>query len=106
MPAAKPQAPPARELWLFATLWSLRQYPTKSREWSWSRKFAAIKSAGFDGVFSPPIEPLRERGDLRYLAVTSLSEATKVEPALRLAKDLGALAIDIQLGDYDSPVAE
>lgn len=95
-----------RELWLFATLWSLRQYPTKAREWSWGKKFATIQAAGFDGVFSPPIEAIRERGELRYLAVTSLSEPTKVEPALRSAKELGALAIDIQLGDYDSTVAE
>jgi len=70
------------------------------------KKFSAIRDAGFDGVFSPPIPAIRERGDLRYLAVTSLSEAAKVAPALGTAKELGALAIDIQLGDYDSPVRE
>jgi hypothetical protein len=95
-----------RELWLFATLWSLREYPTKRREWTWLKKFAAIRTAGFDGVFSPPIPALRERGELRYLAVTSLTEIGKVENALRAAKELGALAIDVQLGDYDSPLAD
>ena len=95
-----------RELWLFATLWSLRQYPSKAREWSWSRKFDAIKAAGFDGVFSSPIPALAERGALRYLAVTSIDRESKIEPALRQSKQLGALAIDIQLGDYDSALKD
>jgi len=100
----KPVRP--RELWLFATLWSLRQYPSKAREWPWSRKFEAIKSAGFDGVFSPPIPAVADRGALRYLAVTSIDSKEKIEPALRQAKELDALAIDVQLGDYDSALTE
>lgn len=102
----RPPADPSRPLWLFATLWSLRKYPTVRREWTWQRKFAAIRAAGFDGVFSPPIPAIAERGPLRYLAVTSLDAATQVAPALQSAKALGALAIDVQLGDYDTPVAE
>ena len=96
--------PPSRELWLFATLWSLRQYPTQAREWSWPKKFAAIHGARFDGVFSPPIPALAERGELRYFAVTSLDTRAKIAPAFRAAKALGALAIDVQLGDFDSPL--
>ena len=96
----------ARELWLFATLWSLRQYPNKAREWSWKKKFAAIRTAGFDGVFSPPLPALAERGGLRYLAVTSVGQPAKIRPALQTAKGLGALAIDVQLGNYDSRLAD
>lgn len=98
-------AVPSRPLWLFGTLWSLRQYPTLRREWPWARKLAAIRAAGFDGVFSPPMPVLAERGALRYLAVTSLDRASQVAPALLAAHALGALAIDIQLGDYDTPAA-
>ena len=90
-------APGTRSLWLFASLWSLRQYPTLHREWSWSRKFSAIQAAGFEGVLSPPLPALRDRGSLRYLAITSLGSSTKVFPALRAAKELGAVAINIQL---------
>jgi len=96
----------ARPLWLFATLWSLRKYPSVRREWTWERKFAAIRASGFEGVFSPPIPAVAERGALRYLAVTSLDSAAKVAPALQSAKALGALAINVQLGDYDTPVPD
>jgi len=91
-------------LWLFATLWSLRKYPSIRHEWTWERKFSAIRDSGFDGVFSPPIPEVAERGSLRYLAVTSLGVLANVEPALRAAKQLGALAIDVQLADYDTNV--
>lgn len=99
-------ARPTRELRLFATLWTLRQYPTKGREWSWAKKFSAIREAGFDGVFSPAIPALHDRGDLHYLGVTSLDQLQKVEPALQAVKALGALAVDVQLGDYDTPLVE
>ncbi len=95
-----------RDLCLFATLWSLRQYPSKTKEWSWTRKFAAIRDAGFDGVFSPPMPVLGERGNLSYLGVASLDASEKVEASLRAVKALGAVGVDIQLGDYDSKLTE
>ena len=108
MSALHPVRPPvaSRPLWLFATLWSLRCYPSVRREWSWERKFAAIRAAGFEGVFSPPLPALSERGALRYLGVTSLGKAAQVEPALRAVKELGAVAVDVQLGDYDMPLPD
>ena len=91
-------------MWLFATLWSLRRYPSIRREWTWERKFSEIRAAGFEGVFAPPFPEIAARGALRYLAVTSLGSLANVEPAFRAAKRLGALAIDVQLGDYDTKV--
>jgi hypothetical protein len=103
MKPSQPVAAP-RPLLLFASLWSLRQYPTKAREWSWARKFAAIRAAGFDGVFSPPRPELQERGDLRYLAVTSIGTNLRFAATLEEASRLGAMAVDIQLGDFDTPL--
>jgi hypothetical protein len=93
-----PVAHSSRPLQLFATLWSLREYPTKSREWSWARKFAAIRAAGFDGVMSPPIPAIAARGDLRYLAISSVAAPDAIVPLFQAAKDLGAVAVGIQLG--------
>ena len=89
----------ARPQWLFATLWSLRKYPTVRREWTWERKFSAIRAAGFDGVFSPPIPAIAERGTLRYLAVPELGNAA---PAYGLScfgdtwRDACAVARDLR----------
>lgn len=95
-----------RPLWLFASLWTLRQYPTLRREWSWEKKFAAIRAARFEGVFSPPRPELAQRGTLRYLAVTSLDAPRQVAASLTAAAQLGAIAIDVQLADYDTPLAD
>src|SRR4051812_46184472 len=95
-----------RPLCLFATVWSLRQYPSRKREWSWARKFDAMRAAGFDGVFAAPSPEMADRGNLKSLAGTSLDAREKVAPTLKLAKQLGAIAIDVQLGDYDTPLAD
>ena len=95
----------SRQLLLFSSLWSLPQYPTKAREWSWGRKFAAIKAGGFDGVFAPPIPELEQRGDLIYLAVTSVGVGMPVTRTFAAARRLGAIGIDVQLCDYDTPLA-
>ena len=87
--------PGGRPLWLFASLWSLRQYPSRAREWTWARKFAAIRAAGFDGVFSPPLPVLAERGALRYLAVTSLGVNSDCAAPFAAARALGAVAMDV-----------
>lgn len=103
---ARRPADATRSLWLFASLWSLRQYPSRAHEWSWEKKFQVIRTAGFDGVFSPPLPVLRERGNLRYLAVTSLDTPGKVAPVLSAAKKLGALGIDVLLGNYKTTPAD
>lgn len=94
----------ARVLGLFASLWTLRQYPAQGREWSWAKKFSAIRAAGFDGVFSPPRAELAGRGALRYLAVTSLGVRADCATPFAAARALGAEAIDVQLCDYDTPL--
>lgn len=107
MSAARPIAGASqRPLHLFATMWSLRQYPSSEQEWSWARKFAAIRAAGFDGVFSPPIPVIAERGSLKYLAVTSLGTDADCVAPFAAARDLGAVAMDVQLCDYDTPLPE
>lgn len=96
---------PSRRLRFFATAWSLRQYPTAKREWSWARKFRSLTEAGFDGVMSPPRPELAERGALAYLAITSIDRHEQIQPSLAAARALGAEAVIVQLSDYDTPLA-
>ncbi len=104
--SATRRAAPKRSLHLFATMWSLRQYPSAQKEWPWAKKFAAIRAAGFDGVFSPPIPPIAERGALQYLAVTSLGADSNCKAPFAAAHALGAVAMDVQLCDYNTPLAQ
>lgn len=89
----------------FATLWSLRGYPNARQEWSWARKLATVARAGFDGVMSPPIPEMRQRGDLAYLAITSVRQREQIAPAIEAAKALSAVGLVVQLGEPETGLA-
>lgn len=93
-------------LHVYATAWSLREYPTKTDEWSWAKKFAAIRDAGFAGIMSPPREELAGRGDLVYWSIGSLGVKHDVGAFFDQVKELGATHATIQLGDVDTPVRD
>ena len=57
-------------------------------------------------MFSPPIPAIAERGALHYLAVTSLGGKSDCTLPFAAARDLGAVAMDVQLCDYDTPLSE
>ncbi len=97
---------PEPSLCLCATVWSLRQYPSEEKEWSWPRKFSAIEEAGFDGLMSPPLEELKERGDLVYWAITSLGVGHDPRPFFEQATELGAAGATVQPCDVDTPLEE
>ena len=89
---------------LCATAWSLRQYPTEDEEWSWPRKFAAIAEAGFDGLMSPPLPELAERGELIYWAISSFGVEHDPRPFYDEATALGAATATVQPCDVDTPL--
>lgn len=99
-------SPSPTRLRVFATLWSLRQYPTKETEWSWARKFEAINAARFDGIMSPPIPELSGRGPLAYWAISSVGVGDDPRPFFEKATALGAEAATIQICDVDTPLAD
>lgn len=105
----KPRAaavPAARPLQLFATLWSLRGYPTPAREWAWARKFAAIRAAGFDGIFSPPLPELARVADLPYIAATSVRDARQADEVFAAAARHRPRLVNVQLGTPADTVAD
>lgn len=93
-------------LQVYATAWSLREYPTKAEEWPWEKKFDAIRAAGFDGIMSPPRAELKGRGDLNYWAMGSLG--VEHDPAQFFAQvaELGAGHATIQPCDVDTPLED
>ena len=95
---------PDPSLCLCATVWSLRQYLSEEKEWSWARKFSAIEEAGFDGLMSPPLDELKARGDLAYWAITSLGVAQDPRPFFEQATELGAVGATVQPCDVDTPL--
>ena len=97
---------PSPTLRLFATVWSVRGYPTQDDEWPWPQKLKAIRDAGFDGLMSPPLPALKDRGDLAYWAITSLGVGDDPRPFFEEATSLGAATATVQPCDVDTPLAD
>ena len=99
------KAPP--RLRLIANLWSLWDYPSATREWSLERKIAAVSEAGFDG-FSAALDKkqarLAEKHGLCALGYISSSNSSEFRRKILENRDGGALRINVQLGDHDTPV--
>jgi hypothetical protein len=90
----------------YATAWSIREYPNKEDEWSWSHKFDSIRGAGFTGIMSPPREELSGRGDLDYWAMGSLGVGDDYAAYFGEVKSLGATHATIQPCDVDTPLED
>lgn len=92
---------------LFANLWSLWDYPSAKREWSLERKVAAVAEAGFDG-FSAALDRkqarLAEKHGLFGIGYISSSKPSEFRDRIKENRDGGALRINVQLGDHDTPV--
>jgi hypothetical protein len=94
------------KLHTYATAWSLREYPSKEAEWSWDRKFDAIREAGFTGIMSPPREELSGGGNLDYWAMGSLGVGDDYAAYFEAVKALGATHATIQPCDVDTPLGD
>ncbi len=92
---------------LFANLWSLWDYPSAKREWSLERKIAAVAEAGFDG-FSGALDRKQARLAAEHglfgIGYISSSKPSEFRDRIKENRDGGALRINVQLGDHDTPV--
>jgi hypothetical protein len=87
-------------------LWTLVWHPTKAREWSLERKLRAVKDAGFDGFttqLTPQHAKLGDKLGLMRVGYFSSSDPHKFPSLLRSQKAAGALHVNVQLGDHDTP---
>jgi hypothetical protein len=92
-----------------ANLWSLVGHPSPKTEWSLERKIRAVAAAGFDGIttrLTPEHRALAERHGLQHLlGFISSSDPEEFAAAIRAQKEGGAVHINVQMDDHDTPPA-
>ena len=92
-----------------ANLWSLVQHPSKEREWSLERKIRAVADAGFDGFttgLTPEHKRLADKYGLKHvLGFVSSSNPADFASLLLKQKEAGAVQVNVQLDDHDTPPA-
>jgi len=92
-----------------AALWSLVDYPTAKKPWSVARQLEEVKAAGFDGIAAFPTDEHRKVAEslgliiVGYIATSKSSEIRKL-----IQQNLagGAVHINVQLADHDTPIDE
>lgn len=92
-----------------ANLWTLVEHPTPKTEWSLERKIKAVAAAGFDGIttqLTPEHRRLAEKHGLTHLVgFVSSSDPDEFATRLREQKEGGAVHINVQMDDHDTPPA-
>ena len=89
-------------------LWTLVWHPSKAHEWMLERKLRAVKAAGFDGFttqLTPPHAKLADKLGLMRVGYFSSADPSEFRNLLLSQKKCGALHINVQLGDHDTPTA-
>lgn len=92
-----------------ANLWSLVGHPSPKKEWTLDRKIKTIAEAGFDGI-TTALTPDHRRAAEKYglkdlLGFISTGNPDEFERMLREQKESGAVHINVQLDDHDTPPA-
>ncbi len=92
-----------------ANLWSLRRHPSKKAEWTLEKKMKAAVAAGFDGIttlLTPEHRRLADKlGVEHLLGFISSSDPAEFERLITAQKASGAVQINVQLDDHDTPPA-
>lgn len=87
-------------------LWTLVWHPSKTREWTLERKLRAVKEAGFDGFtaqLTPKHAKLADQLGLMRVGYFASNKPREFAALLRSQKAAGALHVNVQLGDHDTP---
>lgn len=93
----------------FVGLWTLAHHPSRPQEWSLTRKFGAIKAAGFGGVcarLDAAIASLAEKHGLETIGMIFPDDPREYAQLLRTQKEFGATHVTVQLGSHDTTPAE
>lgn len=96
---------PTPRLRLCAATWTLLAYPSRARRWSLRRQLAAMREAGFEGVYSdvtPELHAAAAGLGLELLGGFDAPDLRGVVPRLERYRDLGVTWVNIQLLRHDT----
>ena len=97
------------QLKVMAADWSLQRYPSASRPWSTETKVKKVKEAGFDGMSAgsgPELAGALAKHGLELVGGVDCPSASAAEERLQAFKEAGAIHVNIQMCDHDTPTAE
>jgi len=100
-----PKTPP--RLHHIANLWSLKCYPSAQKPWPLEKQLTEIKAAGFDGfttLLNAGHAKLASALGLKAIGYFASSKPGDFKKLIQQNKDGGALRINVQLADDDTPV--
>ena len=92
---------------LIAAEWTMRGYPASNREWSMDRKVKAAKEAGFRGLSAPADDEViaaLHKHKMVHVGNVDVSTEGQVARRLRKFQKAGAVHINVQLCDHDTPI--
>lgn len=90
-----------------ANLWTLWDYPTAKKPWSLERQLVDIKEAGFDGfttLATPEHGKLAAKHGLTIVGYFATAKSSEFRTLIQQNTDAGAVHINVQLADHDTPV--
>jgi hypothetical protein len=93
-----------------ANLWSLWDYPTAKKPWSLERQIVDIKEAGFGGFTTRGVTQehakLAKKHDLIIIGMFDAVKSSEFRKLIQQQMDAGAIHINVQVADHDTPVEE
>ena len=90
-----------------AALWSLWDYPTAKQPWSLERQLTDVKKSGFHGFATLPEKEharLAEKLGLTIVGYIASAKFSEFRDLILQNVDNGAVHINVQLADHDTPV--
>ena len=90
-------------------LWTLADHPTAKKPWPLARQLEEIKAAGFDGFTTHAKKEhgrLARKLDLIVVGFISVTKPGDFRALIQENLDNGAVSINVQLADHDTPVEQ
>ena len=94
---------------LCAAAWTLTNYPSDKRQWSMDTKVRKAKEAGFEGFSAgaaPDIVAAVRKHDMALVGGVDVGAVKDAKPKMRAFAEAGAIHVNVQLCDHDTPTAK